>query len=109
MSRIGGGRRVERDQSGANQFYEVCGSTVEEEQLLVNIDSGANRIIIKWVHLFNQLDRMRKSALRTANRHASLNWRDRKVQQREISPRGLNGSNFGLETESNRLQDHFWR
>ena len=66
------GRRVERDRSSANQVYEVCGSTVEGEQLLVDIDSGANQIIIQRVHLFEQLDRGRKSALRTANGQASL-------------------------------------
>ena len=37
------------------------------------------------------------------------NWRYWKVQRREILLRGLNGSNFCLETESNRLQDQFWR
>ena len=55
-SRTNGGRRVERDQSGANQIYEMCGSTVEGKQLLSNIDSGANRIIIQRVHLFDQLN-----------------------------------------------------
>ena len=62
-----GGKRVERDPSGANQVYEVCGSTVEGKQLQVNIDSGANRIIIRRVHLLDQLDQMREIALRTAN------------------------------------------
>ena len=60
----------------------MCGSTVEGEQLLVDIDSVANRIIVKRIHLFNQLDRGRKS---TANGKASLQvegigevgkWRD---------------------------------
>ena len=53
-------------------MYEVCGSTVESEQLLVNIDSKANRIIVKRVHLFDQLDWMKKSALRTAFVQASV-------------------------------------
>ena len=35
-------------------FEEVCGSTFKEEQLLVNIDSGANHIIIK-IALLGQL------------------------------------------------------
>ena len=30
-NRTSGGRRVERDRSGANQVYKVCGSTVEGE------------------------------------------------------------------------------
>ena len=53
-------------------MYEVCGSTVEGKQLLVNIDSGINRIIIKRVYMFDQLDRMRKSTLKTTKGQASL-------------------------------------
>ena len=41
-SRTSGRRRVERDRSGANRVYEVRRITVEGEQLLVDIDSGAN-------------------------------------------------------------------
>ena len=67
------GRRVERRYGEASHvFEEMSGSTVEEEERLVNIDSGAHRIIIKRVYLFDQLDWMRKSALRTVNGLASL-------------------------------------
>ena len=94
-------------------FEAMYGSTVEEEELFVNIDSGANRIIIKRIYLFDQLDRMRKSALRTANGQASLQVEGigmiDKFNDVKICPRGLNGSNFRLETESKWLKDQFWR
>ena len=72
-------------------FEEVCGSTVEEEQLLVNIDSGVNRIIILKIHQFDQLNRLRKSALRTASGQASLQLEGigeiRKCNDMKFSPR----------------------
>ena len=63
----------ERCHGGASHvFAEVSGSTVEKEQRPVNIDSVANRIIIKRIRLLDQLNRLRKSALRTAN--ITLMW-----------------------------------
>ena len=47
---------VEKYRGGfSHVFEEGCGSTVEAEQLLTNIDFGANRIIINRVHLFDEL------------------------------------------------------
>ena len=55
---------------GKERRIEKC--LVEEEQLFVNIDSWANCIIVKRVHLFDKLNRFRKSALRTVNGQVSL-------------------------------------
>ena len=63
---------VTRYGGASHVFALVRGSIVKEEQLLVNINSGTNRIIIKRVYFFNQLNCIWTSALRTANGQAAL-------------------------------------
>ena len=88
-------------------FEEVCKSTFEEEQLLVNIDSGANRIIIKTIHLFDQLNRLRKSTLRTASGQPLLQAKGigeiRKCDDVKVRPGRLGASNFCVETYNDWL------
>ena len=52
--------------------YEIASNAMEEEVLLMNVDSGANRVIIKKKHLFDKLDCSMKNHLRTADSKHTL-------------------------------------
>ena len=106
-NRVGEGRREKYCNGASHLFEEVCGSTVEEEQHLVNIVSVANHII-KRVHQLDKLNRLRNSSLRTTNGQASLQVKrigEIEVRNNKKFSRGVNGLNFCVEIDINRLQD----
>ena len=47
--------------------YAIASNAMEEEELLMNVDSRANQVIIKKKNLFDKLDYSMKNRLRTAD------------------------------------------